>query len=71
MPSDECISSHVTSMHLVPMVEAILTVNVMLDLLVMVPHLKTSMNVIPSILTILMPFAAIIMVCTLVNVRMV
>ena len=60
---------HVTSMHLVPMVEAILTVNVMLDLLVMVSHVKTSMNVIPSILAILMPFAAIILVRTLVNVK--
>ena len=71
MPSDECISSHATSMHLVPMVEAILTVNEILDLLVMVSHVKTLMNVIPSILAILMPFAAIIMVRTLVNVKMV
>ena len=62
---------HVTPMHLVPMVEAILTVNVMLDLLVMVSHVKTSMNVILSILAILMPFAAIILVRTLVNVKMV
>ena len=45
-------------MHLVPMVEAILTVNEILDLLVMVSHVKTLMNVIPSILAILMPFAA-------------
>ena len=42
----------------------------MLDLLVMVSHVKTTMIVIPSILAILMPFA-IIMVRTLVNVKMV
>ena len=62
---------HVTPMHIVPMVEATLTVNVMLDLLVMVSYVKTSMNVFPSILAILMPFAAIISVRTLVNVKMV